>query len=1570
MSRSAERYLLCLFLLFIFLTVFSITNAGAVPIFVDNEDGTVSDNATGLMWQQSDAQNSARYTWQGTINYCTGLVLGGRSDWRLPTLDELQSIAFSYDNDPRIDTKFFPDCLSEIYWSSSDYAKDPYPYDQEMAWGIGFYSGGDYYGEKSTLGCVRCVRNQADTAPMTFAPSALDFGAPAPGESVEKTVTITNNTEYVLRDMQLTFNGPAYASLFTVLSPDFTAYENKYLYPGQSVDVTIRYSATGKGLVREQADFDYMYNNDDGDTSVLDVQAGALEEKTVTYGTKKCQQTSDDPVALATGELLYGPEEVINLGGPLPLTVSVWHAGRLARENLSDNSDYFIGHNWLHNYSISIENAGDTSVEISFLRGERLRFVKAEGQWQLADANTVPYQLSQDGGGCYHLMDPGAGDARIYSFIADGRLKRIGDRNGNWITVTYVDEIQGGDIRSIKAITDGLGRSLTAGPFRIDANRLALLYRTDGYLTSIKDMLGNTTHYSYTGEIGDSGYQLTAETRPLGNTPWTNAYDSHGRVISQTDAYGNAWTFDYDTPEAGVTRITDPEGRESFSRHSDVDVWTGFSDPSGKGYTLVSDEVGRPKELTDRLGDKTSFTYHAPSGRLASKTDAKGRSTKWNYESQEQTFANPDNDQTFTFTFYNLTRIECADGTHHAFIYDAKGNVLTSTDRAGHAWSYTYNDRGQELTATNPLGGTTTYTYNADATMASSTDSDTGTRTFGYDTYKRLNLVTYPDESTVRMVYDKKDRLTSLTDELNRTTTYTWDANGNLIKITDQEGGEVLFEYDVMDRLVKTTNRLGAASTRTYDGLGRLAGTADATGVKAAYQYNSRGWLNQVTRAEKTWTMTYDDEGVPVTLTTPLSRTTMEATDKLGLVASVTDPMKGTTGYSRDAMNRVTSITAPDNSITRYNYNALGLLTGVTLPGGEGVTYSYDDIDNLTRIRDFNGSSWSFDYTTMGRLKKQIDPLSRTVQYGHDSRGQLNTVAYPDENTQTITYDSAGNVLRRQYSGGPDLVYTYDARNQLVTANDLSMTRDAEGRITATSDGDTIFGATYDDADRLKAVTYNNVFTVTYSYDVGENGNGLLTRVSDDLTDTEITFTYDDDRRLTVTALPGGKTITRIWDNADRLTRLKSGDHVDLSLTYDVGGRLTAMDMTAPLTLESYMPTLKNTMTYDNASQIISAGYSHDACGRMTAVPGLALCWDGASRLASAGDTTLTYNGLGKLRTRTGGGTTTHFYANQAIGLSPVVAEKNKTTGQFSRYYVWTPEGRLLYMIDADDSNKVYLYHFDQAGNTLALTDTSGTVTDAYAYDPYGRLLARTGSTTQPFTFSGAWGVRQEGESGKLYQMGARYYDAGTGRFLTSEPLWPQLDKPRAVNPYQYALANPLCRVDPTGLDDTLAVVPTNHAERMTYLRERIEKIKVQEKQEAAAHEEKRRQEEARMERERQEGREREMKNLAAKLNNELMACVLREHAHLRPAELEEEIRDNEKFIPAAWNQFLKGLAKRDEMLADLEGRREAGKKIEPEEMEQFKHLSIGLGLLLGQIESTLRELDQARAELKELRGK
>ncbi|MCC6486345.1 MAG: DUF1566 domain-containing protein [Candidatus Hydrogenedentes bacterium] len=58
--------------------------------FVDNGDGTVSDQATGLMWTKADS--GAGMDWEHALAYAENLEFAGYSDWRLPNAKELQSI--------------------------------------------------------------------------------------------------------------------------------------------------------------------------------------------------------------------------------------------------------------------------------------------------------------------------------------------------------------------------------------------------------------------------------------------------------------------------------------------------------------------------------------------------------------------------------------------------------------------------------------------------------------------------------------------------------------------------------------------------------------------------------------------------------------------------------------------------------------------------------------------------------------------------------------------------------------------------------------------------------------------------------------------------------------------------------------------------------------------------------------------------------------------------------------------------------------------------------------------------------------------------------------------------------------------------------------------------------------------------------------------------------------------------------------------------------------------------------------------------------------------------------------
>ncbi len=66
------------------LTMLFISSTSFAQQCVDNGDGTVTDNGTGLMWQQGHPRQGIM-TWDSAMSYTSSLFLGGHSDWRLPT---------------------------------------------------------------------------------------------------------------------------------------------------------------------------------------------------------------------------------------------------------------------------------------------------------------------------------------------------------------------------------------------------------------------------------------------------------------------------------------------------------------------------------------------------------------------------------------------------------------------------------------------------------------------------------------------------------------------------------------------------------------------------------------------------------------------------------------------------------------------------------------------------------------------------------------------------------------------------------------------------------------------------------------------------------------------------------------------------------------------------------------------------------------------------------------------------------------------------------------------------------------------------------------------------------------------------------------------------------------------------------------------------------------------------------------------------------------------------------------------------------------------------------------------
>jgi len=132
---------------------------GSIDNFIDNGDSTVTNTDTGLMWELKTDDSGNRdkdnvYNWEEALSYCENLDLAGYNDWRLPNINELQSLVDYTKCSPSINTTFFPDTVSSHYWSSTTYAYDPY-----YAWYVGFDGGLSGYGKSYYgYGFVRAVR--------------------------------------------------------------------------------------------------------------------------------------------------------------------------------------------------------------------------------------------------------------------------------------------------------------------------------------------------------------------------------------------------------------------------------------------------------------------------------------------------------------------------------------------------------------------------------------------------------------------------------------------------------------------------------------------------------------------------------------------------------------------------------------------------------------------------------------------------------------------------------------------------------------------------------------------------------------------------------------------------------------------------------------------------------------------------------------------------------------------------------------------------------------------------------------------------------------------------------------------------------------------------------------------------------------------------------------------------------------------------------------------------------------------------------------------------------------------
>jgi len=262
-------------------------------------------------------------------------------------------------------------------------------------------------------------------------------------------------------------------------------------------------------------------------------------------------------------------------------------------------------------------------------------------------------------------------------------------------------------------------------------------------------------------------------------------------------------------------------------------------------------------------------------------------------------------------------------------------------------------------------------------------------------------------------------------------------------------------------------------------------------------------------------------------------------------------------------------------------------------------------------------------------------------------------------------------------------------------------------------------------------LTYPDGLVVTYTYDVLSRPTGVS------FGGNSLSLAYDAAGTLSAETRSNGVNSTYTHDDAGRLTSVahKKGGTViaDIAYTRDAAGQITEESGTWPLNAAP-TDTASAAATYDNANGVVNwSGDSHtyDADGNLVGIAGsraFSAAYDPENRPtsitqgASRPSTFTTLWAFGSSANR-----------NEHAPIPPrsagrLIVDKD-VTGATATNYIYAG-GRLV--ASGSAAHGYVFYHFDKTGNTLALTNSAGAVVGAFAYDPYGKVVARSGPATTP----------------------------------------------------------------------------------------------------------------------------------------------------------------------------------------------------------------------------------------------
>ncbi|MCY2925015.1 MAG: hypothetical protein NT031_06175, partial [Planctomycetota bacterium] len=677
--------------------------------------------------------------------------------------------------------------------------------------------------------------------------------------------------------------------------------------------------------------------------------------------------------------------------------------------------------------------------------------------------------------------------------------------------------------------------------------------------------------------------------------------------------------------------------------------------------------------------------------------------------------------------------------------YNAQGRIATETDAVGRVTAYGYDAGGEHLVSVTNAQGTATFTYVTgqgaarEHAVASATGPDGVTTTFTYDALGRLTQRTVgagPQSVTMSFSYDTAGKVTA-TDSAGHATTTFYIAQGAIARTIDPPGQVASVTYDTLGRFVSATEPGGVRMGTSLDGAGLLGGIVDASRAttKIAIGGDIRRLQNVTDPGGDVTSLRYDSKGNLLETLYPDGSAIQYEYDSAGRVIATTDANGARTSFTYNPAGLITLRTQPDGSTVAYTYDAHRNLVSATDPGGT-TALTYDAADRLTSIAYPNGKTITNTYDSAGRRATVADQTGFTVRYSYDALGRLEAVRdTADSLLVAYDYNSLGELASETRGNGSTTDYTYDAAGRVANITH----RDAGSIVTG------VFDYTYDAQDRIQTVT--------------------------DATGTT-TYTYDLTGQLVGVALPGGRTIAYVYDaEGNRVTVADSVNGTDNYTTNNA---------------DQYTAAGAETLTYDRAGRVVTStaggvtpAYSYDPAGRLAGItsPGSVIAFD--------------YDALGNRIGKTENGVRIDF-ANDPAGLGSVFGEYSGTDTR-AHYAIG-----LGIAARADSTGAEAYYHYDARGNTVLLSGAGGTSIASYSYLPFGVIAAQTGSVSQPFTFSGAFGVQDE--AGSLYSMKARTYDAGLGRFTSRDPIG--LGGGDA-NLYRFVSNDPVNLSDPSGLAPT-----------------------------------------------------------------------------------------------------------------------------------------------------------------------